>query len=383
MASTTYCPCRWPVSPHVSGNGVSSRSRQWWLGQRTSFWKGTRRPSLFKLVSEERRRGFSTLEQKIGHHGFMHESCYSNMHMRRQSWTVSNIRGWSGHLRARNGDVDDEDDDDEDGIEELSMATGRNGAGIYRLPEGRRVSRGPAKSSPPPPPPRAEGVKWPLWILGPLALLATGAVPALWLPTPSLFTGSRAAGILALAGLDGTFNLGSTVFLLAADTCARGSRNEGPSGVVTLHSVTPFGYKVWSILVSTAGLLATVLAFAASWYGLLPEASNLLWAAMLGPYAALLVVQMCVETLVWRWQSPVWPVAPLIYQGYRIFQLSRGIQLGLSLGAPSWLVHVSKGLVSWWVVVLGMQLMWIAWLTGSTRSRSSKQVTHLTVGHLT
>lgn len=64
-------------------------------------------------------------------------------------------------------------------------------------------------------------LKWPMWLLGPSLLLATGMVPTLWLPISSIFLGPNIASLLSLIGLDCIFNLGATLFLLMADACAR------------------------------------------------------------------------------------------------------------------------------------------------------------------
>lgn len=209
------------------------------------------------------------------------------------------------------------------------------------------------------------------WILGPLALLITGALPALWLPSPALFTGSSTAGLLALTGLDATFNMGATAFLLMADSSA-GGKSENPG---LTQSRIPLGYKVWSFLVNLVGLMAPVALMVASWKGhlqLQPSLQMLPAAALLGPYTLLLVVQWLAEILVWQWQSPVWPVLPLVYQAYRLLQLTRGIELGAALEAPAWLVEAVKALVAWWVFVLGMQIMWVAWLVGTIQSRYTR-----------
>lgn len=63
-------------------------------------------------------------------------------------------------------------------------------------------------------------LKWPMWVLGPSVLLTTGMVPTLWLPISSIFVGSNIASLLSLIGLDCIFNLGATLFLLMADSCA-------------------------------------------------------------------------------------------------------------------------------------------------------------------
>lgn len=62
----------------------------------------------------------------------------------------------------------------------------------------------------------------------------------------------------------------------------------------------------------------------------------------------------------------MWLVTPVVYETYRVLQLMRGLKLGAELGAPAWTVHTIRGLVCWWVLVLGVQVMRVAWYAGFT-----------------
>lgn len=75
---------------------------------------------------------------------------------------------------------------------------------------------------------------------------------------------------------------------------------------------------------------------------------------------------MLTEMLTWHWESPIWLVTPVVYEAYRVLQLMRGLKLGAELGAPAWTVHMIRGLVCWWVLVLGVQVMRVAWYAGFT-----------------
>ncbi|BFI36852.1 hypothetical protein MARPO_0010s0201 [Marchantia polymorpha] len=212
------------------------------------------------------------------------------------------------------------------------------------------------------------------WILGPLALLITGAFPALWLPSHTLFSGSITAGLLALAGLDSTFHMGATAFLLMADASARGKAPaESSNQQQQQRSSIPLGYKVWSFMVNLTGLLVPGAVVAMAMEGKLsPGLEWLPAAALLGPYTLMLLVQWVAEAMVSHWHSPVWPVLPIVYQAYRLLQLTRGLELGPSaaIAAPAWLVQgLLKGLVAWWVFVLGMQIMWLVTLVGSLQQQ--------------
>ncbi|GMY23219.1 Cytochrome P450 [Fagus crenata] len=169
--------------------------------------------------------------------------------------------------------------------------------------------------------------KWPMWLLGPSLLLATGMVPTLWIPLSSIFLGPNIASLLSLVGLDCIFNLGAILFLLMADSCARPKQ---PSQAC--KSKAPFSYQFWN-------MVATILT----------------------------------EMLTWHWQSLVWLVTPVVYVACRVLQLMRGLKLGAELSAPAWIMHTIRGLVSWWVLILGIQLMRVAWFAGFTTWASQQQ----------
>lgn len=211
-------------------------------------------------------------------------------------------------------------------------------------------------------------LRWPLWLLGPLLLLATGIVPTLWLPISSIFLGPNIASLLSLTGLDCIFNLGASLFLLMADSCAR---PETPTR--DCISQAPLSYRYWNIVASVAGYLIPLTLLFCSQSGFLqPQLPFISFAVLLGPYLLLLTVQILTEMLTWHWRSPVWLVTPVVYEAYRVLQLMRGLKLGAELGSPAWMMHALRGLVCWWVVVLGMQLMRVAWYAGFTANAQQK-----------
>lgn len=55
-----------------------------------------------------------------------------------------------------------------------------------------------------------------------------------------------------------------------------------------------------------------------------------------------------------------------------MLQLMRGLKLGVELSAPAWVMHTIRGLVCWWVLILGLQLMRVAWFAGLA-ARARKQ----------
>lgn len=203
-------------------------------------------------------------------------------------------------------------------------------------------------------------LKWPMWLLGPSVLLATGVVPTLWLPLPSVFLGPNIAGLLSLVGLDCIFNMGATLFLLMADACARPR-----SPTQSFNIQVPRSYSFWNMGANLMGFVIPLLILLASNKGIFqPQLPFISFAVLLGPYLLLLSIQMLTEMLTWHWKSPVWLVTPVVYEAYRVLQLMRGLRLGVEIGAPVWMVESIRGLVSWWVLILGMQLMRVAWFAG-------------------
>ncbi|KAI3756824.1 hypothetical protein L1987_56647 [Smallanthus sonchifolius] len=206
-------------------------------------------------------------------------------------------------------------------------------------------------------------ISWPMWLMGPLVLLATGMVPTLWLPLSSIFVGPNIASLLSLTGLDCIFNLGASLFLLMADACSR----PNIVGQDQCLSQPPFGYRFWNMVATVSGFILPLIMLFGSQKGLFqPELPPISFGILLGPYLLLLAVQMLTEMLTWHWESPVWLVTPVVYETYRVLQLMRGLKLGAELGAPAWTVHVIRGLVCWWVLVLGVQVMRVAWYVGFT-----------------
>ncbi|XP_051132792.1 uncharacterized protein LOC127252595 [Andrographis paniculata] len=202
----------------------------------------------------------------------------------------------------------------------------------------------------------------PLWLLGPGLLLLTGVVPTLWLPISSIFLGPNIASLLSLTGLDCVFNLGASLFLLMADSTARSDNSSA-------LSQPPSSYRFWNMAANIAGFLVPLALFFGSRQGfvfLQPQFSFISFAVLLGPYFLLLSVQILTEMLTWHWQSPVWLVTPVVYEAYRLLQLMRGLKLGPEVSAPGWVMHGVRALVCGWVVVLGVQLMRVAWYAGFT-----------------
>ncbi|CAN1332064.1 hypothetical protein LINPERPRIM_LOCUS35574 [Linum perenne] len=213
-------------------------------------------------------------------------------------------------------------------------------------------------------------LKWPLWILGPAILLATGMVPTLWLPLSSVFVGPNIASLLSLIGLDSIYNLGVTLYLLMADSCAR-------SGILpkACNSQPPSGYKFWNMVSAISGFAIPLVMLVWSERGLIqPQFPMFSFAILMGPYLLLLSVQILTEMLTWNWQSPVWLVTPVVYESYRVLQLMRGLKLANELNSPIWMLNLIRWLVSGWILILGVQLMSVAWFAGyASRTQQQQQ----------
>lgn len=220
-------------------------------------------------------------------------------------------------------------------------------------------------------------LRWTVWLFGPPILLATGMVPTLWLPVSSIFLGPNIASLLSLTGLDCIFNLGAFLFLLLADSCACPEDSGRAFG-----SRPPVSYQFWNMVANIMGFVVPLVMLFVSQKGLLqPFLPSISFLVLLGPYLLLLSVQILTEMLTWHWQSPVWLVTPVVYESYRLLQLMRGLKLGAELTAPAWTLHTIRGLVCWWVLVLGMQLMRVAWYAGVTARAHQKEPSVLVDGN--
>ncbi|KAF8020456.1 hypothetical protein BT93_G1003 [Corymbia citriodora subsp. variegata] len=204
--------------------------------------------------------------------------------------------------------------------------------------------------------------RWPMWLLGPSVLLMTGMMPTLWLPLSSVFQGPNIASLLSLVGLDCIFNLGAILFFLMADSCAQ------PMKVVQeCYSKVPFSYQFWNVVAAVVGVIVpSMILFGCQKGFFQPQLPLISFSVLLGPYMLLLFVQVLTEMLTWHWQSPVWLVTPVVYEAYRVLQLMRGLKLGTEMNAPGWMLHTLRGLVCWWVLILGVQLMRVAWFAGAS-----------------
>ncbi|KAJ4746862.1 cytochrome P450 family protein [Rhynchospora pubera] len=95
-----------------------------------------------------------------------------------------------------------------------------------------------------------------------------------------------------------------------------------------------------------------------------PHLSFVSFLVLVGPYLLLLSIQVLTEALSRYGRSPAWLITPVVYEGYRILQLMRGITLaGDEVGAPVWMAQTLPDtsrvgiLVGLELLMLGIQLM--------------------------
>ncbi|KAL2942729.1 Mu-like prophage FluMu protein gp29 [Bienertia sinuspersici] len=198
-------------------------------------------------------------------------------------------------------------------------------------------------------------------------------VPTLWLPISSTFLGLNIANLLSLVGLDCIFNLGATLFLLMAN-----STTQPKDPTQSPRSKAVFSYQFWNMFASLIGYPIPLALFLGSQKGFLqPQLTPISCFVLLGPYLLLLSVQILTELLTWHWQSPVWLVTPVVYKAYRVLQLMRGLKLSAEISVPAWIMHTIRGLVCWWILILGLQLMRVAWFAGFSAKTRQEQKSYL------
>ncbi|KAL2899876.1 Mu-like prophage FluMu protein gp29 [Bienertia sinuspersici] len=197
-------------------------------------------------------------------------------------------------------------------------------------------------------------------------------VPTLWLPISSTFLGLNIANLLSLVGLDCIFNLGATLFLLMAILLPNPKTQPNPL------EARLFSYQFWNMFASLIGYPIPLALFLGSQKGFLqPQLTPISCFVLLGPYLLLLSVQILTELLTWHWQSPVWLVTPVVYKAYRVLQLMRGLKLSAEISVPAWMMHTIRGLVCWWILILGLQLMRVAWFAGFSAKTRQEQKSYL------
>ncbi|KAJ0860493.1 hypothetical protein HanRHA438_Chr13g0624271 [Helianthus annuus] len=191
-------------------------------------------------------------------------------------------------------------------------------------------------------------------------------VPTLWLPVSSIFLGPNIASLFSLTSLDCLFNLGAS---LSCSWPTRAHVTHVPTprlktrfvaDPVRLPVLEHDRNHIWVHL-----SVSHVVRFSKGFFNFFSTSrfSNFFRDSL----GSVSFASWGKDTdVTWHWESPVWLVTPVVYEAYRVLQLMRGLKLGAELGAPGWTLHVIRGLVCWWVLVLGEQVMRVAWYAGFT-----------------
>lgn len=171
-----------------------------------------------------------------------------------------------------------------------------------------------------------EGNRSLIWLLGPIALVASVVLPPFYLRKffEAIFGDSLPTDFLILFFTEALFYSGTAVFLLVADYMQRPFFQLLPdkrSFINRLH-----GYRVVSIATLVLSVLLPLVCLGLVWPWTGPAAS-----AAIAPYLGGLIVQFAFEQYVQHKKSPVWPLVPVVFQVYRLHQLNRSAQLVASL----------------------------------------------------
>lgn len=171
-----------------------------------------------------------------------------------------------------------------------------------------------------------EGNRSLIWLLGPIALVASVVLPPFYLRKSfeAVFGDSLPTDFLILFFTEALFYSGTAVFLLVTDYVQRPFFQFLPdkrSFISRLH-----GYRVVSIATLVLSVLLPLVCMGLVWPWTGPAAS-----AAIAPYLGGLIVQFAFEQYVQHKKSPVWPLVPVVFQVYRLHQLNRSAQLVASL----------------------------------------------------
>ncbi|KAK8498523.1 hypothetical protein V6N12_066620 [Hibiscus sabdariffa] len=141
----------------------------------------------------------------------------------------------------------------------------------------------------------------------------------------TIFIGPDVVSLLALIGLECIFHLGATLFLLMVDYCAQ---SMNPPRQASKSKPPPSSQLCNLVATLTGFVFPLVLLFCSQRGYIQPQLPFTPFAVLLGPYILLLLTEM----LTWHW-----------------------------------------GLVCWWVLILGVQLMRVAWFVGVTAGARQHQ----------
>ena len=109
-------------------------------------------------------------------------------------------------------------------------------------------------------------------------------------------------------------------------------------------------FKVWLVVIWLVGLLLPLAALVVDgWLGGRVDVR-----LALVPYFAMFFLQVAAELYVWkRWRSPVWVLVPCVFLPWRVYQVSRGLEV---LADPAALLSLVTlyALFVLWVINIGV-----------------------------
>ncbi len=109
-------------------------------------------------------------------------------------------------------------------------------------------------------------------------------------------------------------------------------------------------FKAWLIVIWLVGLLLPLVALVFDgWVG-----GRIDTRVALLPYFAMFFLQVAAELFVWkRWLSPVWVLVPCVFLPWRVYQISRGLEL-LQDPTPALTLVTLYALFVLWVINIGV-----------------------------
>ncbi|KAE8721267.1 Detected protein of unknown function [Hibiscus syriacus] len=208
-------------------------------------------------------------------------------------------------------------------------------------------------------------LKWPLWLLDPSLLLDTGMVQTLLPPTSATFypiCGSIGSLHSASSSESPIWLVTSAVYeayrvLQLTRGLKLGVELNAPKWM--MHTIR--GLVCWLELVDSSLPLQLMLDSNSHWYAI---CLNVLWLKVFSfPDDGLELVDSSLPQQLMLDSNSHWYAICLNVLWLKVFSFpdDGGLKLGVELNAPEWMMHTIRGLVCWWVLILGVQLMRVSW----------------------
>lgn len=205
------------------------------------------------------------------------------------------------------------------------------------------------------------------WLVGPLLATSVVVVPGIVVPLIDLLQQTYLLGLAASFGVDILFVMSADLFLVLADKAGQHQAIPGgpapwigpweytgyPKGLPQLQDYLAYG----GVGIAAFALLLSLIL--GNVFVALP---------VLGPYLALIFVQLAYERLLSADRLPSYPLVPILYTVYRFRQLARGMELVAALSGGFLLTLTLKLLLALWTLYFGMYLTQLPWLYSTWNS---------------